>query len=94
MCAAAAVVTQLFIGMFHLYNKIPTDQQFTKSFGLPWGGWVCDWQVPLTLGFVIFGCGLLGLIYWARRSQRAHSHAELLGGLALGVSVPFLGLLM
>jgi hypothetical protein len=46
------------------------------------------------LGFVIFGGGLLGLIYWARRSQQAHSHAELLGGLALGISVPLLGLLM
>ena len=94
MCAAAAVVTQLFIGMFHLYTKIPVDQQFQKSFGLPWGGWGGDWQVPLILGFVIFGGGLLGLIYWARRSQQAHSHAELLGGLALGISVPLLGLLM
>ena len=94
MCAAAAVVTQLFIGMFHLYNTIPVDQQFTKSFGLPWGGWGSDWQLPLTLGFLFYGGGLLALIYWARRAERAHSHVELLGGLALGVSVPLMGLLM
>jgi hypothetical protein len=94
MCAAAAVVTQLFIGMFHLYNKIPAYQQFTKSFGLPWGGWGCDWQLPLTLGFLFYGGGLLVLIYWARRAERAHSHAELLGGLVLGISVPLMGLML
>lgn len=94
MCAAAAVITQSFIGMFHLYDKIPVEQQFTKSFGLPWGGWGCDWQQPLIWGFLFYGGGLLALIYWARRAERAHSHAELLGGLALGITVPMVGLLM
>jgi hypothetical protein len=94
MCAAATVITQSFIGMFHLYDKIPVEQQFQKSFGLPWGGWGCDWQQPLMLGFLFYGGGLLALIYWARRAERAHTHAELLGGLVLGLLVPMVGLMM
>jgi len=93
MCAAATTVTQSFIGMFHLYDRIPEEEQFVKSFGMPWGGWGNDWEFPLVLAFVLFGVGLLALIYWARRKEKAHSHGELLGGLLLGFGVPLLGLL-
>jgi len=93
MCAAATVVTQSFISMFHLYDQIPVEEHFVKSFGMPWGGWGNHWERPLTQSFVLFGCGLLALIYWARRKEKAHSHEELLGGLMLGIGVPVLGLL-
>jgi len=93
MCAAATVVTQSFISMFHLYDQIPLEEHFVKSFGMPWGGWGNHWERPLTQSFVLFGCGLLALIYWARRKEKAHSHEELLGGLMLGIGVPVLGLL-
>lgn len=93
MCAAATTVTQTFIGMFHLYDKIPEEEQFVKSFGMPWGVWGNDWEFPLILAFVLFGGGLLGVIYWARRKEKAHSHGELLGGLLLGLVVPMLALL-
>jgi hypothetical protein len=93
MCAAATTVAQSFIGMVHLYDRIPEEEQFVKSFGMPWGGWGNDWEFPLVLAFVLFGGGLLGLIYWARRKEKAHSHGELLGGLLLGFAVPLLGLL-
>lgn len=93
MCAAATVITQSFISMFHLYDQIPVEEQFVKSFGMPWGGWGNHWERPLTQSFVLFGCGLLALIYWARRKEKAHSHEELLGGLMLGIGVPVLGLL-
>ena len=93
MCAAATVVTQSFISMFHLYDQIPVEEHFVKSFGMPWGGWGNHWERPLTQSFVLFGCGLLALIYWARRKEKAHSHKELLGGWMLGSGVPVLGLL-
>lgn len=93
MCAAATVVTQSFISMFHLYDQIPVVEHFVKSFGMPWGGWGNHWERPLTQSFVLFGCGLLALIYWSRRKEKAHSHEELLGGLMLGIGVPVLGLL-
>lgn len=93
LCAAATVITQSFISMFHLYDQIPVEEQFVKSFGMPWGGWGNHWERPLTQSFVLFGCGLLALIYWARRKEKAHSHEELLGGLMLGIGVPVLGLL-
>lgn len=92
-CAAATVVTQSFISMFHLYDQIPVEEHFVKSFGMPWGGWGNHWERPLTQSFVLFGCGFLALIYWARRKEKAHSHEELLGGLMLGFGVPVLGLL-
>lgn len=90
-CAATAVLTQLYLCFFHLYDQIPVYQHCMKSFGLPWCGWGANWFVPLTLGFVFFGGALLGLIYWARRHERAHTHTELLGGLFIGFSVPILG---
>jgi hypothetical protein len=93
MCAATTVVTQSFISMFHLYDQIPVEEHFVKSFGMPWGGWGNHWERPLTQSFVLFGCGLLALIYWARRKEKAHSHEELLGGLMLGFCVPGFGLL-
>lgn len=94
MCAATTVVTQSFISMFHLYDQIPVEEHFVKSFGMPWGGWGNHWERPLTQSFVLFGCGLLALIYWARRKEKAHSHEELLGGLMLGFCVPVFGLLL
>ncbi|MFN6368561.1 MAG: hypothetical protein ACK4XI_02380, partial [Bacteroidota bacterium] len=47
MCAATTVVTQSFIGMFHLYDQIPVEEHFVKSFGMPWGGWGNHWELPL-----------------------------------------------
>jgi uncharacterized membrane protein len=79
--------------MFHLYDQIPVEEHFVKSFGMPWGGWGNHWELPLTQSFVFVGGGLLALIYWARRKEKAHSHQELLGGLMLGFGVPALGLL-
>jgi hypothetical protein len=93
MCAATTVVVQAYIGMFHLYDRIPEEEQFVKSFGMPWGGWGSGWEFPLTAGFVVYGGILLGLIYWARRRERAHTHRELLLGLLLGMMVPIVGLL-
>lgn len=93
LCAATTVVVQSYIGMFHLYDRIPEEEQFVKSFGMPWGGWGSRWEFPLTAGFVVYGGILLGLIYWARRRERAHTHRELLSGLLLGVIVPIVGLL-
>jgi hypothetical protein len=93
MCAATTVVVQAYIGMFHLYDRIPEEEHFVKSFGMPWGGWGSGWEFPLTAGFVVYGGILLGLIYWARRRERAHTHRELLLGLLLGVMVPIVGLL-
>jgi len=74
MCAATTVVTQSFIGMFHLYDQIPVEEHFVKSFGMPWGGWGNHWELPLIQSFVFVGVGSLALIYWARRKEKAHSH--------------------
>jgi hypothetical protein len=93
MCAATTVVVQAYVGMFHLYDRIPEEEHFVKSFGMPWGGWGSGWEFPLTAGFVVYGGILLGLIYWARRRERAHTHRELLLGLLLGMMVPIVGLL-
>ena len=94
MCGATAVLTQLYIGLVHLYDQIPEEQQFQKAFSLPWGGLGSDWRWSLSSGFLFYGGAMLVLIYWARRSEKAHSHWELLGGLALGILVPLLGCLM
>ena len=91
MCAATTVVTQSFIGMFHLYDQIPVEEHFVKSFGMPWGGWGNHWELPLTQSFVFVGGGLLALIYWARRKEKAHSHGELIGGMAVGLFVTAVG---
>ena len=91
MCAATTVVTQSFIGMFHLYDQIPVEEHFVKSFGMPWGGWGNHWELPLTQSFVFVGVGSLALIYWARRKEKAHSHGELIGGMAVGLFVTAVG---
>jgi hypothetical protein len=91
MCAATTVVTQSFIGMFHLYDQIPVEEHFVKSFGMPWGGWGNHWELPLIQSFVFVGGGLLALIYWARRKEKAHSHGELIGGMAVGLFVTAVG---
>ena len=91
MCAATTVVTQSFIGMFHLYDQIPVEEHFVKTFGMPWGGWGNHWELPLTQSFVFVGGGLLALIYWARRKEKAHSHGELIGGMAVGLFVTAVG---
>jgi hypothetical protein len=91
MCAATTVVTQSFIGMFHLYDQIPVEEHFVKSFGMPWGGWGNHWELPLIQSFVFVGVGLLVLIYWARRKEKAHSHGELIGGMAVGLFVTAVG---
>jgi hypothetical protein len=33
----------------------------------------------------------LALIYWARRKEKAHSHGELIGGMAVGLFVTAVG---
>jgi hypothetical protein len=91
MCAATTVVTQSFIGMFHLYDQIPVEEHFVKSFGMPWGGWGNHWELPLIQSFVFVGVGSLALIYWARRKEKAHSHGELIGGMAVGLFVTAVG---
>ena len=91
MCAATTVVTQSFIGMFHLYDQIPVEEHFVKSFGMPWGGWGNHWELPLIQSFVFVGVGFLALIYWARRKEKAHSHGELIGGMAVGLFVTAVG---
>ena len=94
MCAATTVVTQSFVGMFHLYDQIPVEEHFVKSFGMPWGGWGNHWELPLTQSFVFVGVGSLALIYWARRKEKAHSHGELIGGMAVGLFVTAVGSLL
>jgi hypothetical protein len=94
MCAATTVVTQSFIGMFHLYDQIPVEEHFVKSFGMPWGGWGNHWELPLIQSFVFVGVGSLALIYWARRKEKAHSHGELIGGMAVGLFVTAVGSLL
>ena len=91
MCAATTVVTQSFIGMFHLYDQIPVEEHFVKSFGMPCGGWGNHWELPLIQSFVFVGVGSLALIYWARRKEKAHSHGELIGGMAVGLFVTAVG---
>ena len=91
MCAATTVVTQSFIGMFHLYDQIPVEEHFVKSFGMPWGGWGNHWELPLIQSFVFVGVGSLALIYWARRKEMAHSHGEVIGGMAVGLFVTAVG---
>ena len=94
MCAATTVVTQSFVGMFHLYDQIPVEEHFVKSFGMPWGGWGNHWELPLIQSFVFVGVGSLALIYWARRKEKAHSHGELIGGMAVGLFVTAVGSLL
>ena len=54
-------------------------------------GQIYNWELPLTQSFVFVGGGLLALIYWARRKEKAHSHGELIGGMAVGLFVTAVG---
>lgn len=75
MCAATAVLLTFTLS----FIKISTDSVRYVS--------------PIWLNVSVFELGIfsalfLALIYWARRREKAHSHAELLGGMVVGSLVP------
>ncbi len=91
LCGATAVVSAVIVSLYRLYDDIPRAELGEKVFMMPFQGWGDEWRWPLLSNAVGYGLLLISLIYWARRKEKAHSHGELIGGMAVGLFVTAVG---
>lgn len=94
LCGVTAVISALIVSFYRIYEEVPLDILDGKVFMMPFQGWGDGWRWPLMTNALGYGLLLISLIYWARRKEKAHSHIELIGGMAMGLFVTALGLLL
>lgn len=94
LCGVTTFVSILWVSLYRLYDQIPLKEIGGKVFAMPLEGWGDDWQKYLTTTVLGYGLALISLVYWARWKEKAHTHVELLGGMAIGLMVTVLGVFL